>query len=382
MPLLENTALSRNAMAYGPTQDIIVSTTPQLEGWEVQEYLGTVSSHIVAGTNIFSDIAASWRDVFGGQSKSYKKQLEQINEKVVGELREEASQRGADALVGLQIDHDQISGQNKEMFMVTASATAVRANPTERGTDSGDQQVDEGPLPIQEMEMRVRKEKLIDEHKNEGLELNSDRWQFLIENGIPDFAAIIRVKASKIRKRGAISGTKKKHLSRSRDYFLSIPEEAAKDQLYQMAAHEARRVAGWAAGVLENGNMLDLSRIDSMLDGDFHDEQKPALEILSRVEKPYYEDADLQKLKDIRNQIEDGFGKRGEVKEVEKSGMMSSGTEEVWQVEGGPENPMDREYCQKTGLDIYGFEEGETSPNEVIEILDRKIKVLERQFSG
>ena len=73
------------------TQSVLVSTTPRLEGWEITEYLGVVSAHVVAGTNIFSDIAASWRDVFGGQSKSYKKQLEQINDGVVDELREEAS---------------------------------------------------------------------------------------------------------------------------------------------------------------------------------------------------------------------------------------------------------------------------------------------------
>ena len=86
-------------------------------------------------------------------------------------------------------------------------------------------------------------------------------------------------------------------------------------------------------------------------------------------------------MKEIRSQIEVGFEKRGEVKEVEKSGMMSSGTEKVWQVEDGPENPVDQEYCEETGLDIYGFEKGETRPDEVTEILDRKIKVLERRFS-
>jgi uncharacterized protein YbjQ (UPF0145 family) len=122
------------------TQNILVSTTPRLQGWEIEQYHGTVSAHVVAGTNIFSDIAASWRDVFGGQSKSYKKQLEQINEAVVDELREEASQRGANALIGLQIDHDQISGQNKEMFMVTASATAVRAQMNSKPDSTGSQE--------------------------------------------------------------------------------------------------------------------------------------------------------------------------------------------------------------------------------------------------
>lgn len=379
--LPEETAFIRD-MAYGPAQDIIASTTPRLDGQDVQEYLGPVSSHLVAGTNIFSDIAASFSDLFGGRSKSYRKQLEKINEEVIGQIKEKAANRGANALVGLQIDNDQISGQNKEMFMVTASATAVRAEPTESQVGSEDRREGKVPLPAREMEKEVRKEKLLEEHQSGILNLDSDSWQFLIENGITDFAEVVRHTAREAREGPGLLNAEKKRLSRSRDYFLSVPRETAKEQLYPMASHGNQRVTDWAVGVLEDGNMLGLGRISSMLDGDFHKEQKPALEILTRVDKPYYEEADLQKLKKIRDQIESGFGKRGEMKKVEKSGMMASGTEEVWQVEGGPENPMDREYCQETGLDIYGFEKGETRPDEVTEILDRKIRVLKRQFGS
>lgn len=368
-------------MAYSPTQDIIVSTTPRLEGWEIREYLGPVSSHLVAGTNIFSDIAASFSDVFGGRSKSYRKQLEKINDEVIDRLKDKAANRRANALIGLQIDHDQISGQGKAMFMVTSSATAVRAEPIESQVNSEEGQKGEVRLPVQEMEVRLRKEELFEKHRNGQLEINDDTWQFLIENRVTDFAEVVRHTVQKFRARQVLSDAQEEHLDHGRDYFLSIPEEAAKDQLHQMVTHESSRVSRWAVDVLEDGNMLDLSRISSMLDGDFHEEQKPALEILSRVEKPYYEEADLEKLREIRDQIENGFGKRGEVKEVEKSGMMSSGTEKVWQVEGGPENPMERDYCVRSGLDIYGFEEEETRPEEVVEALDRKIRVLERQFS-
>jgi uncharacterized protein YbjQ (UPF0145 family) len=168
-------------MAYSSTQDIVVSTTPQLEGWEVQEYLGPVSAHLVAGTNIFSDIAASFSDLFGGRSKSYRKQLEKINDEVIDQLKEKAANRRANALIGLQIDHDQISGQGKEMFMVTASATAIRAEPIRSEVDSGDRVEEESPLPVQDMKTEVRKEVLFEEHRNGNLDLDSDSWQFLIE---------------------------------------------------------------------------------------------------------------------------------------------------------------------------------------------------------
>lgn len=361
---------------------MIVSTTPHLEGWQVTKYLGPVSSHVVAGTNIFSDIAASFSDVFGGQSKSYQKQLERIKSEVIGQLKDEAAERGADALVGLRIDHDQISGQNKAMFMVTASATAVRADATSEGSNSSSQrQEPSGPYPARELEVEVRKEELLNRHEEGEDIFTEENWKFLIENGIPDFAGPVRSTATELKagKRGNLP-REKEYLSRARDYFLSIPD-TAKEHLYEMASHGDQGPVNWAVDMLEEGNMLDLSRVESMLDGDFHSEQKPALEILKRVDKPYYEKKDLERLERTRRKINEGFGKRGEVKEVETSGMLSSGMEKVWQIEDGPENPMDNEYCSGTGLDIYGFREGETRPSEVASVLDRKIKVLRRRFS-
>lgn len=35
-----------------------MTTTSEIEGWEIQSYLGAVSSHLVAGTGLFSDFAA------------------------------------------------------------------------------------------------------------------------------------------------------------------------------------------------------------------------------------------------------------------------------------------------------------------------------------
>lgn len=64
-------------------RQVIVSTTPTLDGWGIDEYLGVVTSHVVAGTNMFSDIAASFSNIFGGTSTSYQKQLERIHESAV-----------------------------------------------------------------------------------------------------------------------------------------------------------------------------------------------------------------------------------------------------------------------------------------------------------
>jgi uncharacterized protein YbjQ (UPF0145 family) len=84
--------------------NIPVSTTPGLDGWDIDEYLGVATAHVVAGTNVFSDIAGSFSDIFGGQSKSYQKQLASINDAALKDLRQQAAEKGGTALVGLAVD--------------------------------------------------------------------------------------------------------------------------------------------------------------------------------------------------------------------------------------------------------------------------------------
>jgi uncharacterized protein YbjQ (UPF0145 family) len=368
-------------MKRSSAQNVLVSTTPHLQGWEITQYHGAVSAHVVAGTNIFSDIAASWRDVFGGQSKSYKKQLEQINAKVVDELRQEASQRGANALVGLQIDHDQISGQNKEMFMVTASATAVRAESRSESSSTENEGTEE-PITASEMGVEEKAVRLHKKHQNGTLKFNDKNWRFLIENQISDFAEIVQDTITDLLQRPGLSQDKKEHLNSSQDYFLSIPREKAKMCLYDMISHDERSVMNWAISVLEDGNILDLDQIGTMLEGEFYNEQKPALEVITRVDKPYYAPDDTERLKSLKTQIEHGFGKRAEILEVEESSMFSSDTKKVWQIKEGAHNPMHQDYCSETGLDVYGFGKTETRPEEAVQALETKIKALNRRFGG
>ena len=104
---------------------MIVTTTNSIEGYTVKRYLGVVNANVVIGTNLFSDIAASLTDVFGGRSGSYKSKLNTIYDEVMKELTEKAKSYHADAIVGLHVDFDEVSGGGKSMLMVSASGTAV-----------------------------------------------------------------------------------------------------------------------------------------------------------------------------------------------------------------------------------------------------------------
>lgn len=109
---------------------MIVTTTNVLDGYEITEYVSTVSSHIVAGTNIFKDLFAELSDVFGGRSKTYQNELSKMNDTVIYELEKKAQKLNANAIIGLHIENNEISGIGKQMFMVTAYGTAVKVHKT------------------------------------------------------------------------------------------------------------------------------------------------------------------------------------------------------------------------------------------------------------
>ena len=105
---------------------MIVSTTDGLQGHEIVEYKGIVTGEAILGTNIFRDFFAGIRDIVGGRSGSYEKVLRDARETALAELETEARRLGANAVIGVDIDYENIStGSSGSMLMVSASGTAV-----------------------------------------------------------------------------------------------------------------------------------------------------------------------------------------------------------------------------------------------------------------
>ncbi|WP_103064190.1 YbjQ family protein [Actinomyces qiguomingii] len=105
---------------------MIVTTTPTVEGRPVAEYLGIVYGETIAGVNMLKDIAAGFRNVVGGRSQSYEKELIQARESALSELVQRAQELGAQGVVGIDFDYETLTSEKGSMLMVTASGTAVR----------------------------------------------------------------------------------------------------------------------------------------------------------------------------------------------------------------------------------------------------------------
>jgi uncharacterized protein YbjQ (UPF0145 family) len=104
---------------------VIVTTTPTVEGHPVEEYLGIVTGEAIIGANILKDIFAAVRDVVGGRSEAYEEALRSARGEALREMVHEATSRGADAVVGMDLDYE-VLGSKNGMLMVTACGTAVR----------------------------------------------------------------------------------------------------------------------------------------------------------------------------------------------------------------------------------------------------------------
>lgn len=103
---------------------MLVTTTQTVEGRRILEYQGLVSGEAVLGANIFRDLFAAVRDIVGGRSGAYEKELKAARDLALDEMAAEARARGANAVIGVDLDYETV-GKEGSMLMVTASGTAV-----------------------------------------------------------------------------------------------------------------------------------------------------------------------------------------------------------------------------------------------------------------
>lgn len=103
---------------------MIITTTQTVEDARIVKYLGVITGEAILGANIFRDLFAAVRDVVGGRSASYERELGKAREIALAELEDWAEELGANAVVGVDIDYESF-GQSNGMMMVSATGTAV-----------------------------------------------------------------------------------------------------------------------------------------------------------------------------------------------------------------------------------------------------------------
>ncbi len=362
-------------------KDIIVVTTSTIEGLIVKKYLKPVSAHIVAGTNMFSDFFASISDVFGGRSSTYQKQLVSLYNEAIERVKVAAYEVGANCVLGLSIDMDEISGKGKSMFMLTAVGTAVIVEKDKNESSSGFSKSEPiGLVTIDRMLNLKKRKEIIEKAEQENLSVTDDIWEFISTNRVHEVYSYLLKRFSRRIEVEIENPTEfSKFYTSFKIYLDSLSDEVKLSLLYTSIASEKNdRLVSELSNLIDDLGLLDLDRILSLLNSDNFGVRKRSLRLIFS-DKQFYDLDDLEKLKAIKKIIESSFTERG-VRTTKKL-LLSSKEKEIWNCECGKEGQEIGSYCNGCYKDIFGFLANESQPEKAITEIDLKISLLSECLS-
>ncbi|HET9257346.1 MAG TPA: YbjQ family protein [Pseudonocardiaceae bacterium] len=108
------------------TDEILISTMNDVPGYDVVQVHGEVYGLIVRARNVFSNFGAGLRTIVGGEARGYTKLLSDSRNQAIERLREAATARGANAVLAMRFDCNEIGNIMSE---VAAYGTAVTIRP-------------------------------------------------------------------------------------------------------------------------------------------------------------------------------------------------------------------------------------------------------------
>ncbi len=106
--------------------EMLIVTTNDVPGWEITHVHGEVCGLIVRARNAFSNMGAGLRTVFGGEARGYTTLLLDSRNHALDRLREAAKEKGANAVVAMRFDCNEIAGVMSEVAAYGTAVTIAR----------------------------------------------------------------------------------------------------------------------------------------------------------------------------------------------------------------------------------------------------------------
>lgn len=363
-------------------KDILVLTTSTAENNTVKQYLKPVSAHVVAGTNIFNDFLAAVSDVFGGRSKTYQKQLASLYDEAVETLKNNAYQLGANCIVGLTIDMDEISGTGKSMFMITAVGTAViLENHSTREAEADETEVKAERIPVRLIKLSRQKNEIITQADAGSLNLTGDVWDFITRHKVAQILPYVvnNLKASVSKNSDLPDYRRLEYIYASTAEYIDVLAPSKKIPfLYdQIIAEQNPAALEKLYHLVSDLSLLDIDIVLQTIKNGSFVAQKRVLYTLM-YDKETYTRGDVEKLSALKELIDSGFYDRG--KRSSKKQLLSSKEKEIWTCECGKVNDIEQ-LCSGCGNDIYGFSEDDVNPTYAAALIDEKIALVTKYLS-
>jgi uncharacterized protein YbjQ (UPF0145 family) len=104
---------------------MLVLTTPSIQGKKINEYYGLVTGESLLGANVYKDMFSGVRDVVGGRTSAYEEELKKAREVALESMKEKATDKGANAVIGVRLAYHNLGGTMGNTIMVTVFGTAV-----------------------------------------------------------------------------------------------------------------------------------------------------------------------------------------------------------------------------------------------------------------
>ena len=103
--------------------DIIITTATEIPGKSVKQVLGIVKGNTVRARNIGRDIGAGFKNIIGGEVKTYTQMTEHSRDEAYNRMVNQAIEMGADAVIGMRFMTSMVMAGASEML---AYGTAVK----------------------------------------------------------------------------------------------------------------------------------------------------------------------------------------------------------------------------------------------------------------
>ena len=319
---------------------LFISTTNNVDNGKAIEYYGVVSSHIVAGTGFLSDFAASVSDIFGGRSGSYRRQLESLYDEALDELSNKAQLLGANSILGLKIDMDNISGKGMSMFMITAVGTAAKVVFDKENDSPEVSETVTSAILVNEIAKRA----ILKELDANPTYFPRKHWETILRYPDKDYVLPLTRMYFKVM---SYANEATDAYKQNYDMFIQMVDRPlAINAVYTGMSEESS--FAYARDLIKANSLFDAKSILSLIKGGY---VKQAISVLG-VEQPSYTENDLHDMEAVLETLNNlpDVGR----KEVVKGGMFSKDGEKYICQHGHKNNP-DVEFCGDCGENIKGL---------------------------
>jgi len=353
------------------SKEIFVTTTENLPGYDIKRMIGPVNGFLIKSTNIFSDIVASFSDIVGGYSGSYQRQIQQLYDDVLNSLKEKAKRKGANCILNLKIDFEEISGQGKQMFLLLANGTAAIIE-SKSNKDFHSQ-----TISFEELENEIEKGIFIAKIDKGGV---IDKT--VINESIKYCDWILAERLLRIISKydsgyfyNAYENDISESLTLCINEYRDSKEFASAVMNIVMESNNEFIKKYWE--ILKNTRIFNYRDMGAMFNCPDKNRMRYYLQLIDS-EKDEYDGSEIEVMEDILEKVKKlNF----DISIVRKKKVLSTAETEYWHCSCETDNLFSIDRCTNCGRDKYGFKEGFINHLEIVCRLENRISALKRLTS-